>query len=519
MRLNLSSRTGYRQRGSNEDGQALPVVMAIVLVVVLLSVALITRVDGDFSNTNLETKTQQARALAQSGVADALFQMDQQGASPSSFCNEPGSGTVNVAGVTVTTGSTLATVASGGFPGVHSAEGVSGTGLAAGTTVRTVSGNALTLSQKATASGTVTLTFSICLSSIPGAPGAIYTARYNASTNAYTVWSKGTSKNISYAVKATVTNNPIISNAVVGGQVTFNGNEQNDLYVTDPYGNVVAGATAGIGVTEGGSLTCNGGGALNTIYVSYGGALGGGCTPNTSAGPVYYPEPPSSTCPASFKYPPYFHAHAPPTPCAPATALPCTSMSPAVSGSDAAGYTVTGGPGVTLEPGIYVCLGGLTMTGNVNVDYSSQTNGGRVEIYVFPTTPASASPNLNMTGASTVVNACEPPDGSGVTGGPCGTGVPVGDPTDLQIYVAGSGTATLADSQINGILWAPGMTLAPLHGSHNLNWTGAIILGTVTADGSVSFRINFDQRLETEFQVASWQISNYLETSPIFSIP
>jgi hypothetical protein len=192
-------------------------------------------------------------------------------------------------------------------------------------------------------------------------------------------------------------------------------------------------------------------------------------------------------------------------------------MSPAVSGADASGYTVTGGPGVKLEPGVYVCRGGLTMTGNVNVDYSSLTNGGRVEIFVFPPVGSMTSPNLTMD-STAVVNACEPPDGSGVVGGPCGTGVPVGDPVDLQIYVAGSGVATLGDSHVNGILWAPGMSVT-LHGSHALNWTGAIILGTITADGHVSFHINFDQRLESEFQVASWQISNYLETSPNFSIP
>ena len=516
MRLNVSSRARRRQPGSNEEGQALPVVMTIVLVVVLLSVALITRVDGDFNNANLETKTQQARALAQSGVSDALFQIDQQGASPSSFCNKPGSATFTVSAVTVTIGSALATVASGGFPGVHSAEGVTGTGLAAGTAVKAVSGNALTLSQNATASGTVTLTFSLCLSSIPGAPGTVYTARYNAGTGAYTVLSKGTSHNISYAVQATVTNNPILTNAVVGGQITFNGNENNQLNVTDAYGNNVAGASAGIGVTEGGSLTCNGGGATNTLYVSYGGSLGGGCTPNTSAGPIYYPEPPSQSCPASLQHPPYNHAHAPPNPCLPPTASPCTSMSPAVSGADATGYTVTGGPGVQLEPGVYVCRGGLTMTGNVNVDYSSQTNGGRVEIFVFPPVGSTTSPNLTMDPAA-VVNACAPPDGSGVVG-PCGTGVPVGDPTDLQIYVAGSGTATLGDSHVNGILWAPGMSVT-LHGAHSLNWTGAIILGTITADGHVSFHVNFDQRLASEFQVASWQISNYLQTSPNFSIP
>ena len=51
------------------------------------------------------------------------------------------------------------TVASGGFPGVVSGMVVSGTGIAPSTTVSGISGNTLTLSAQATASGTVTLTF------------------------------------------------------------------------------------------------------------------------------------------------------------------------------------------------------------------------------------------------------------------------------------------------------------------------------------------------------------------------
>lgn len=522
MRLNVSSHSECRQQGSNESGQALPVVMTIVFIVVLLSVALITRVNGDFKNTNLESKTQQARALAQSGVADALFQIDQQGASPSSFCNEPNSATFTVAGVTVTNGSSAATVASGGFPGVHSAEGVNGIGLAAGTIVRAVVGNALTLSQSATASGTVTLTFSICLSSIPGAPGTVYTARYNSSTGAYTVFSQGTVKNITYAVKATVTNNPILLDAVVGGTVTFNGNSQTDVNVTDPYGNDIAGATVGIGVTKGGTLTCNGPSDPNATYVNYGGTISS-CTPFKNVGPIYYPQPPSQTCPPTLNT-----YGAPPTPCMlpltsatpPGPTLPCTSMSPAVSGSDAAGYTVTGSATAAtaplLEPGIYSCRGGLTMTKNVKIDYSSQTNGGRVEIYVFPAVGSTQSPTVSFGGSS--VNACQTiGSGSGI----CKGGL-VGDPTDLQIYAGGGntdGTANLGGSNVDAVFWGPTMDLRLNGASDNLTWTGAVILGTITANGSVSFSLNFDQRLESEYQVASWQISNYLETTPNFSIP
>jgi Tfp pilus assembly protein PilX len=109
MRVEASSRARC-PHARGEEGQSLPIVMAIVLIVTLISVAVITRVDGDFNNANLETKIQQARALAQSGVADALFQIDQQGISPSSFCNEPNSSTFTVPSVTTSLGSPSATV-------------------------------------------------------------------------------------------------------------------------------------------------------------------------------------------------------------------------------------------------------------------------------------------------------------------------------------------------------------------------------------------------------------------------
>jgi len=502
----------------DEKGQTLPIVLSVVLIVVLISVAVLTRIDGDFNNANLETKIQQARALAQSGVADALFQIDQQGSSPSSFCNEPNSSTFTVPSVTTTLGSPSASVTSGGFPGVYRGQSVSGTGVATGTSVGTVSGNALTLSQNATASGTVTMTFSLCLASVPGAPGAIYTARYSAATGAYTVLSQGTVRNTSYAVKATVTQTPILTNAVYGGSfITFDGKSNASVAVTDQYGNWVPNATTGIAVGPGGTLTCNGPGVSPpdgqvVSYVNYGGSISK-CTPYQNLGPIYDPQQPWQSCEA----PPNPYGQ-PPTPCMPSTAAACTTMSPAVSGSDAAGYTVTGP--ATLEPGIYVCRGGLTMTGTVKIDYaqSPQQNGGRVEIYVFPPVGSSTSPNISFTGSA--VNACEPPlvtTGSADSGS-C-TGGLVGDPTDLQIYVSGSGTAGLGASSVNAVLWAPGMNVTLNGSADSLNWTGGLILGGVTANGHPSFNLYFDQRLESEYQESSWKISNYLQTSPGFSIP
>jgi hypothetical protein len=67
--------------------------------------------------------------------------------------------TKTVASVTTTNGSQLCTVSSGGFSGVYVGMSVIGTGINPGTVVQLVAGNNLILSQQATASGTVTLTF------------------------------------------------------------------------------------------------------------------------------------------------------------------------------------------------------------------------------------------------------------------------------------------------------------------------------------------------------------------------
>ena len=449
MRMINKSR---RLRSHDQQGQALAVLMSIILVVMLLSVALLNRVDGDINNTALEGRIQTARSLAQSGVADALFQIDQQGSSPASFCNEPSSG------------------------------------------------------------GACTF------SSVPGAQGTnystVYTARYSSSTGDYTVLSRGTYKGTQYAVQATIAETPILQDAVYGGAfITFNGNSTSSVAVTDSYGRTVSGAKAGIAVGPGGTLTCHGPSDPNAIYVDYGGSISGCGPPTENLGPIYDPQEPSQTCPAPAN--PY---GAPPTPCMPSTVSACTSMSTGVTGSDASGYTITGP--ATLEPGIYVCRGGLTMTGTVKIDYaqSPQQNNGQVEIFVFPPVGSATSPNVSFSSAT--VNACET-IGSGATSGEpatCSGGL-IGDPTDLQIYDWGSGNAGLSGSSVNAVFWGPGTSMT-LDGSSNpLNWTGGIILGGITANGHPSFNLNYDQRLLSEFQVTSWQISNYLQTSPTFSIP
>lgn len=85
-------------------------------------------------------------SIASSGAAIQLF---------------PGTAVTDVSVASVTTSSTSAsvTVTSGGFPGVLAGWGISGNNVANGTTVVSVSGNTLTMSANATASGSTTLTF------------------------------------------------------------------------------------------------------------------------------------------------------------------------------------------------------------------------------------------------------------------------------------------------------------------------------------------------------------------------
>lgn len=431
-------------RDASDERGSLPVVLAIVFVLVLLSVALVDRISGDFVNVNQETRIQQARALAQSGVSDALFQIDQQGSTPQSFCNEPNSGG------------------------------------------------------------------QCSLSNIPGASGTVYTARYDSSSASYTVLSRGLVQGVTYAVQATVIRTPLLLDAVYGGEfITFDGKSTTSVTVTDPYGNPVPGATAGIAVGPGGTLTCNGPTDPNVIYVNYGGSISK-CTPEENLGPIYSPQEPSQTCP-----PPVNPYGAPPTPCMPSTVSGCAGVSGGqVTGNDSTGYAIAGP--ATLEPGVYVCRGGLTMTGTINVDYSQSPlqNGGRVEIYVFPPVGSTASPSINM--GSATVNQCETIGSSG--SGPCKGGL-VGDPVDLEIFGWGSGTVGLGGGQADAILWAPGMQLTLDGSSTSLTWTGSLILGGVTAEGHPSFNLNFDQRVQSEYEQSSWHISNYLQTDSNFAIP
>ena len=454
--------------GHDESG-SLVVVLAILFVVGLLSTTAISRVLSDFNNNNHETYLEQARALAQSGTADALFQIDQNDGSPKNFCNAPVSDPFAPPDVP---------------------------------------------------------TKCSPLNGIPQAPGAEYTATWNSSNDSYTVLSRGTVHGVTYAVKAVIAADPTLKSALTGSTVTFNGNSIGSIDVTGPNGLPISGATADVAVASGGTITCHGGSA-NAVYLEYANSSTN-CTPTQTESSSYLPHQPSYTCPS-----PSYAIAEPPTPCLPGDALPCNDLAPGFMGGDQInGYTVSGGTSTLpalLEPGVYVCYGGLTMNGIVNVNYSqpSASTGDRVEVYVFgPQNNPQSSSNLTLdTGVGTTINACEvgtPTPANAATNCVSGSNQVVGDPTDLQLYLYGGGNIEIGNSlnSINAILWAPLATMDTHGQAVNVTWTGSMVLGQLNTNGTpATFLLNYDERVATEFQDTVWDITSYLQTSPSFSIP
>jgi Tfp pilus assembly protein PilX len=468
----------FRIRRDADERGSLVIVLAILFVVALLSTTVFVRVMSDFNNTNYETNLQRARAMAESGVSDALFQIDQRDGSPQNFCNAP-----------------LPQPPASPTPNCSP------------------------------------------LTSIPGAPGAQYTATWSDITNAYTVLSRGTVRGVTYAVKAVISAEPELNSALTGTTVTFNGNSFKSINVTGANGLPLPGATANISVASGGTLTCNGGSSPNADYLEYLHSSTN-CTPAQALSTDFLPKQPSISCPAPPNLGPLGEDILPPVPCMPGYAQPCPEMmSPSstglMTGDQINGYTISGGttaaPAV-LEPGVYVCYGGLTMNGVVNVDYTSplaSANNGRIQIYMFgPHSNPQSISNLTLdTGGGTTINGCEvgtPTPGNLATNCVSGTQQVVGDPVDLQIFMYGAGNVTIGNNlnSINAVLWAPLASLNTNGAAVDVTWTGAVVLGTVNTNGQpATFLLNYDERLATEFQNTVWQITSYLQTSPNFSIP
>lgn len=324
------------------------------------------------------------------------------------------------------------------------------------------------------------------VSAIPGAPGVEYTAIPNpAATDTITVRVLASVHGLQRAISAQVQRVTDYPSVVFGGSsVTINGTTTS-IDTVDATG-AFTGTTPSIGTD--GQVACHGSGSSAYRQIIYGSGTNEHCSNPVDSPSTYDPQPPAATCPSPLS------SSGLPTPCMPAGPSACP-------GTESAGTWTIGSSSspVTLEPGVYECVGNLTMTGTIGVDGGSSANQGQVQLYVFPP-QGSSTADLDVSQA--VLNA---------SGSSAGT---IGDPANLQIFVGGSGQAELASSsstgQADAVLYAPGLA-ATVDGG-KVNWTGALVVNTFTDNGGPNTVLHAYQGLSK--QLSSWQMGDFTQTSP-----
>jgi hypothetical protein len=235
-----------------------------------------------------------------------------------------------------------------------------------------------------------------------------------------------------------------------------------------------------------GTITCHGSGSDGGNQVTYDG--GNSNCPNwLNESNSYTPQQPWPTCPAPVSTVP------PPTPC-----MPTSPSSILASPACPASGTFTG----TIEPGVYDCTGSIIFSGTVNVDYTSSTNGGKVQIFLWPNSSGQSS--INMSGAT--VNQYD------TTAGTCdGAGsYQCGDPTAMQVYAGGSGSVSVGNGSnaatFDGSLYAPGMSMTVNGGQ--LLWIGNITMNQLVVHGNPNFSVHYDAR-SSAVDPPVWQVQNF----------
>jgi hypothetical protein len=405
-----------------DDRGSLPVAMILVLAAGLVASALVTGTLGELGSSRTVQDQAQARAEAQAALADALFQMDQEGTSLQSFCVVP--------------------VGTSGTPCTQS---------------RLLDG--ARISYLATVTSPTT-----------------YALGIEASVGAATV-----------AAAATVTRKILDPLAIfAGNSVTFNGASGTyNVVATDQNGNPIN-APADVG--SDGRITCHGSGNYGTAQVTYHGGSSN-CPSWVEESSAYAPQDPTATCPAP--------AATPPTPCMPNNSEPCPN-SGVFSGTQSSPFV--------LEPGVYECFGTVTFSGTVVVDSSSKTNGGKVQIYVFP---SSQTGQTAIEASGAVVNQYD----TALEGSCAGQGTDAcGDPTALQVYVAGPcSEADLGGATFDGYLYAPSCPMT-LNGGQ-LTFDGAFVLEQLTVNGNPNLTVRYDSRMSA-LVPAVWQVSDWRWVPP-----
>jgi hypothetical protein len=312
--------------------------------------------------------------------------------------------------------------------------------------------------------------------SVPGAPGAQYTAR-RVNDNTYTILSKGLVNGQPHAVQATATRSYLYPFAIFAKtSITFDGNTGDydpatglgPVETVDAGGNAVMSPSAD--VASNGQVTCQG---SDSPAHQQGYFKGGGTSCNNGylLPGNYNPLNPVLTCPAA--------PNTPTTPCLPASHSAC----PAVNGVLPA----------TLLPGVYYCsqtdLAAQTLSFPATFAVSAgAANGGAVEIYVIPTD----NTNLTVSLTDAVINQN-------------------GDPTKLRVYLSGGSVDPgqgAHSTDFTGILYAP--TAQEKNASCDANWRGGLVLNTFTCNGGPHLQVHYDTRMVSLTQ-ASWTVTNYNE--------
>jgi hypothetical protein len=396
-------------RGRRDERGNIIVVMAVMMILLFLSVAVVSRTVSGLHSTRQGQDFSAALGNADAGVSDALFRIDQLGDGPA------------------------ATFCVGDDPACS-------------------------------------------VASVPGAPGAVYTAR-RVDDDTYTILSRGEVNGQPHAIQATAVRSYMYPFAIFAKtSITFNGNTGNydpgdgtgPVETVDPSDTPVLQPSPD--VASNGQITCHGSNSP-AHHQSYFNGGGTSCANGHLLAGSYNPQDPTLSCPAP--------VNIPTTPCRPASYSAC----PAVNGVLPA----------ALTPGVYYCSQSDLATGTVAFPSTFSVgpglaNNGVVELYIIPTDGS----NLTVSIADATVNQN-------------------GDPTKLRVYLAG-GTVDPGNGShsgdFTGILWAP--NAQEVNPSCKANWHGALVVNTFTCNGGPHLQVHYDTRIQTIKQ-SSWSVVNYTE--------
>lgn len=311
--------------------------------------------------------------------------------------------------------------------------------------------------------------------SLAASPSTAYVATYDPVEDTVTVRSRGEVNGQRAGVEAVIRRGKLYRFAIFGvNSLRFNGNSGGQIVTVDANGAQIASPDANAG--SNGSIECKGasGGGENNV----GDSVGDACdNPDILEPGTFSPQPPVAQADCST-----VPENVPPTPCYPGN--PSIEACPA----DGSGLL----PAV-LQPGKYLCNRMVKFReGNTTINTSSATNGGVVQLFVMP--PAGTPVAVDLKNANVNVTS---------------TGAD-GDPTDLRVYVKGSGEVTPGPGnnagRFVGIMYAPESNMTS--NGCKVVWRGAITFASVECNGGPNLTVLYDARVAA-LTDDNWTVKNY----------